>query len=216
MRNKEDQFVDFLEKRIDFYRHCMVWAFILGLSAGGCIFCGEKIFPVPEPLGLPPIAINILLLFFIAITGIAAGSAYRRRIRLLKDCREKILLEFCNRRFFPGLAREGIITEMQALFAIMFILALVVVFIQYPVPKFPDFQGCSLVRMIPLAGFLGFCWISIWPERKNYLQDYLEGKSIPIRVHSNRPKFLETYRIESGDSRKGEISQLQRRSSLQP
>jgi len=216
MSNKEDQLVDFLERRIDFYRHCMVWTFVLGLLAGGCIFCGEMIFPVPEFLGFSSITGNVLLLFFITITGIAAGSSYRRRIRILKDCREKILMEFCNRRFFPGLAREGIITEMQALFAIMFLLALIVVCIQYPIPKFPAFLGCNLLRMIPLAGFLGLCWMSIWPDRKNPLRDFLEGQSIPIRIHSNRPKFLDTYRIESGDSRKGEVSQLQTRRSVQP
>ena len=179
------------------------------------VFCGEITFLVPGSTGLPLMAINVLICFFIAITGIATGSAYRRRIRFLKDCRDQILMEFCDRRFFPKLTREGIITEMQVLFGILFLLSMVIVCIQYPVPKMPAFLDNNLVRIIPIMGFLCLCWIPVWPDRKNPLRDFLEKENIPVRFLNNRPKFLDAYVIESQSLQRDELSRLNAKRSLQ-
>lgn len=213
MGNKEEQIVGSLEKRIEFYRHCMVWTFILGLLSGGSIFCGETVFLIPESFVFSPITIKVLFCSFIAMAGIATGSGYRRRIRLLKDCRDKILMELYNQRFFPNLAREGIITEMQVLFGILFLLSLVIVCIQYPVPKMPAFLDSNLVRMVPVLGFLGLFCISVWPERKDPIQDLLERQNIHISLGYNRTRFLQTYMINNGDSRKSGVSRLPRKRS---
>ena len=179
------------------------------------VFCGEITFLVPGSTGLPLMAINVLICFFIAITGIATGSAYRRRIRFLKDCRDQILMEFCDRRFFPKLTREGIITEMQVLFGILFLISMVIVCIQYPVPKMPAFLDNNLVRIIPIMGFLCLCWIPVWPDRKNPLRGFLEKENIPVRFLNNRPKFLDAYVIESQSLQRDELSRLNAKRSLQ-
>ena len=216
MGNKEDQIVDSLEKRIEFYRYCVVWTFILGLLSGGFIFCGKTTFLIPESSLLPPITVKVLFCFFIATIGIAAGSAYRRRIRLLKDCRDKILMELYHRRFFPNLAREGIITEIQVLFGILFLLSVMIVCIHYPLPKMPAFLESNLVKMIPVTGFLGLFWISVWPERKHPVQDLLERQDIPIRLNNNRTRFPQTYLISNGGSRRNGVSRLPTKRSIHP
>ncbi len=193
----------------------MVWTFILGLLSGMSVFCGKTTFLVPGSTDLPLPAINVLVCFIIALTGIATGSAYRRRIQFLKDCRDRVLMEFCDRRFFPKLTREGIITEMQVLFGILFLLSVAVFCIQYPVPKMPAFLDSNPVRIIPLTGFLCLCWIPVWPDRKNPLLDFLEKKNVPVRLRNNRPKLLQAYVIESQNLQRDELSRLNAKRSLQ-
>ena len=222
MEIKEERFVKSLENRINYYRHCMAWTFFMGFLAGVCIFCGETGFLISESPGLSPKVINMFFCFLIAITGITAGSAYRRRVRFLKDCRDKIQLEFSNRQFFPKPVREGIITEMQVLFGILFVLSAVICCIHYPVPKLPAFLDSDLIRMIPIMGFVGLCWISVCPERKNpfirvnSIQNFIEGQKIHISLRHSRPKIYPAYTMKGSELSKSSISQLRTNQSMQP
>lgn len=212
MNIKDEQLVTSLENRIDFYRRCAAWTFILGLLAGVCVFCGETTFFLREMSDSPPTVLKTLFCFLIATTGIAAGFAYRRRIRFLKDCRDKVLMEFSERQFFPKPVREGIITETQVLFGILFVLSVVITCTHYPVPKLPVFLDSNLMRMIPIIGFVGLCWISFCPERKNpfirihTIEDFLEGQKMHMPLRPSLPKNFQTYTIKSADLPEGKAS----------
>ena len=222
MEIKEEQLVISLENRIEFYRYSMAGIFILGLLSGVCIFCGEKAFLITESSDPSPKVLKILFCFLITIAGIATGCACRRRIRFLKDCRNKILMEFSNRQFFPKPVREGIITEIQVLFGILFIFSAVIACIHYPVPKLPAFLDSDLVRLIPIMGFVGLCWISVCPDRKNpfirvnSIQDFLEEQKIHIGLRQSRPKICQAYAIKGPDFSEGKVSQLHTNRSVHP
>ncbi len=220
MKIEEEQLVSSLENSIEFYRCSAVWTFILGLLAGVCIFCGKTTFLITGISGLSPKVVKILFCSLIAMTGIATGFACRYRIRFLKDCRDKILMEFSNRQFFPKPVREGIITEMQVLFAILFVFSTVITCIHYPVPKLPAFLDNDLIRMIPAMGFAALCWISVCPERKNpfirldSIQDFLDGQKIHLPGRQSRREIKRTYTMKNPDLPKGEVSQLHTKRSV--
>jgi hypothetical protein len=222
MKIEEEQLVASLENSIEFYRCSTVWTFILGLLAGVCIFCGETTFLITEISGLSLKVVKVLLCSLIALTGIATGFTCRHRIRSLKDCRDKILMEFSNRQFFPKPVREGIITEMQVLFVILFVFSIVIICIHYPVPKLPSFLDSDLVRIIPAMGFAALCWISVCPERKNpfirvdSIQDFLDGQKIRLPIRQTRRKISRTYTIKKPDLPKGKVSQMHTNRSVRP
>jgi len=200
MKEKKKNFIHYLDNRIGFYRYCMVGTFILGILAGTGILCGESTFVITEWSDLKQVGIKLFFCFLIAATGIATGSAYRRRILHLKEHRNKILLDSYNRQFFPKPAQEQIIMEVQALFGILFFLSAVIVCIHYPIPKLPDLLDCMLIRLIPVIGFVGLCWISVNLERKNSLirinplQDFLDNQQKRVRIQSNRRRVPPAYR----------------------
>ncbi|MBN2319187.1 MAG: hypothetical protein JXR49_08915 [Acidobacteria bacterium] len=131
-------------------------------------------------------------------------------------------MEFSNRPFFPKPVREGIITEMQVLFGILFVFSAVIACIHYPVPKLPAFLDSDLVRLIPIMGFVGLCWISVCPDRKNpfirvnSIQDFLEGQKIHIRFRHSRPKIYRAYAIKNPNLPEGKVSQLHTNRSAHP
>ena len=220
MKIEEEQLVASLENSIEFYRRSTVWTFVLGLLSGVCIFCGETTFLITEISGLSPKVVKVLLCSLIAMAGIATGFACRHRIRFLKDCRDKILMEFSNRQFFPKPIREGIITEMQVLFAILFVFSTVITCIHYPVPKLPAFLDSDLARMFPAMGFAALCWISLCPERKNpfirlhFIQGFLDGQKMRLPLSQSRRKISRTYMMKKRDLPKGGVPQLHTKRSV--
>lgn len=221
MQITEERLVPFLEKRIEFYRRCMAWTFILGLLTGVSVFCGERTVFVSRSSGISPVIIKNLFCFAITVTGITAGFAFRRRIGFLKSCREKVLLEFSDGRFFPKPARAGIITEMQVLFGIMFTLCILAACTQYPVPKLPVFLDSDPLRMLAIAGFIGMCSISVCPERRNplirinSLQGFLEEQKIRVPARQKRPEIYPTYAADNPDLQKSEVPPLYAKRSVQ-
>ena len=222
MKINEEQLVASLENSIEFYRRSTVWTFILGLMAGVCIFCGETTFLITEISGSSPKVGKILFCSLIAVTGVATGFTCRCRIRFLKDCRDKILMDFCNRQFFPKPVREGIITEMQVLFVILFVFSTVTICVHYPIPKLPAFLDSDLVRMIPTIGFAALCWISVCPERKNpfirvdSLQDFLDGQKVRLPLRQNLRKISRSYTVNRPDVPKSNVPQLRTKRSVHP
>ncbi|MBN2243407.1 MAG: hypothetical protein JW793_12030 [Acidobacteria bacterium] len=185
---KEEQLVRFLEKRIEFYRRCMAWAFIMGLLAGVDIFCGERTFSLYKASGPEPVFTKFLLCFFIATAGIAAGFACRRRTGFLKGCLDKVSRDFGERHYNPKPAPGGIITEMQVLFGMMLVFSAGIAVTGYPVPVLPSFLDSDLLRIMLLSSFVGVCWLSVRPDRKNSpirtrsLQNFLQRQKAPFSL----------------------------------
>ena len=104
---------------------------------------------------------KVLFCFLVAATGISTGSAYRRRIRLLREHLNVLLSDSRNQKPYRKPVRDHFIAEIQVLFGMLFLLAAASVCIQYPVPSLPCLPGSNLVRLALIAGFLVLCRISV-------------------------------------------------------
>jgi hypothetical protein len=183
MKVGKNNIVESLEKRIQYYRRCMAGTFILGILAGLSILCTKSLIAVTGWSGAQQIYVKIFFCFLIAATGIATGSAYRRRIRLLRVHRNKLLSDAWDQRSFTRPVQEQFITEMQALFGILFFLAVASLYIQCPTLKLPILLDCNLARLALIVGFLLLCRISLRLERKdplislNPVEDYVKWQA---------------------------------------
>ena len=203
MKVGKNHIVESLEKRIRYYRRCMAGTFILGILAGLSILCTKSLIAVTEWSGLRQIYVKIFFCFLIAATGIATGSAYRRRIRLLRVRRNKLLSDARGQQPFTNPIREQFITEVQALFGMLFFLATASLYIHCPTLKLPFLLDCNLARLALIVGFLLLCRISLRMERKdplfslNPVQDYVNGMKSRGGVHKSRQDYPQAY-IEAG------------------
>jgi len=213
MKTNKNHIVKSLENRIGYYRRCMVGTFILGLLAGVSILCGKSLFVITGWSNLQQISIKVFFCFLIATTGIATGSAYRRRIRLLKEHRARLMSDSLNQQSFTKPFQEQIITEIQALFGILFFLAAAITCIQYPIPNLPYLFDSNLVRLVLIIGFAVLCWISVTLERKNPLtclnplQDFVERQQNRDPVVGNQLGIQPSYITMSQDLQKRGASQ---------
>jgi hypothetical protein len=188
MKVGKNHIVESLEKRIQYYRRCMAGTFLLGILAGLSILCTKSLIAVTGWSGLQQIYVKIFFCFLIAATGIATGSAYRRRISLLRVHRNKLLSDTSNQRSFTKPVQEQFITEMQALFGILFFLAVASLYIQCPTLELPCLLDCNLARLALIVGFLLLCRISLRLERKdplfslNPVQDYVKKQARRIKT----------------------------------
>jgi hypothetical protein len=221
MKIGKNQIVKSVEKRIQYYQRCMAGTFILGILAGLSILCTKSLIAVTAWSGLQQIYVKIFFCFLIAATGIATGSAYRRRIRLLRVHRHKLLSDTRGQQPFTKPVREQFITEIQALFGMLFFLAAASLYIHCPILKLPFLLDCNLARLALIVGFLLLCRISLGLERKdplfslNPVQDYVKGLKSRGRVHRSRQDYPRAY-IEAGrDFRKKESTQTPENRSAQ-
>ena len=196
-----------LEKRIRYYRRCMAGTFILGILAGLSILCTKSLIAVTGWTGLSQIYVKIFFCFLIAATGIATGSAYRRRIRLLRVQRNKLLSDSYGQQPFTKPVPEQFITEIQALFGMLFFLAVASLYIQYPTMKLPFLLDCNLARLALIVGFLFLCRISLKLERKdplvslNPVQDYVKMQKGGGRAYKSLPDYPQAYTEAGRDFR---------------
>ncbi|MEJ2111016.1 MAG: hypothetical protein P8Z37_14125 [Acidobacteriota bacterium] len=161
MKVNKQNIIMYLDRRIGLYRRCMVGIFILGLLAGASIVCGKSAFIVQGMSTAEQAEINVFLCFSIALTGIATGSAYRRRIRHLNEHRDRILLYHKRRPAAEKTVRDQIVLEIQGLFAMLFVLAAVICGVQYPIPEIPQLLDNTPMRILLLAGFIILCWVPV-------------------------------------------------------
>jgi len=188
MATRKKSVADYLENKIQFYRYCTIVAFILGLLAGAGILCGDScLFSIGFP-GRYLALTKCALCFLISLSGIVAASAYRSRIRYAVERCNKILLYSDNGEAFPKPVREQSILEVQVLFGIMFVLAMVACCVNYPLPGLPDYLDLPLIRLLPLVGFFLFCWISTKLEKKNSLIG-LNSIEDFIRLHQKQARI---------------------------
>lgn len=199
MKAEKDLSLKSLNNRITYYRRCMIGTFILGLLAGVSILCGKSCFEITGWSNLQLISIKVLICFLIAATGIATGSVYRRRIGILKENRERLVSDSVDPKTFAKPHREQIITEIQALFGILFVLAASITCVQYPIPNLPYLFDSNLVRLVLVIGFAVLCWISITLERKNPLsclnplRDFVEKEQSRVPVVRDRSEIPSAY-----------------------
>lgn len=204
MKVNKQNIIKYLDSRIGFYRRCMVGIFILGSLAGASIICGKSAFLVEGISEAKQAEVNIFLCFSIALTGIATGSAYRRRIRHLKQHRDKILLYHKHGPSAPRPVRDQIVLEIQSLFGILFVLAVVVCGVQYPIPELPQLLDNTPMRIVLLVGFIILCWAPVRLGNKksaiklNPIQDFVEKHQKQARV-KNYSTNLSRERFVPGD-----------------
>ena len=108
---------------------------------------------------------------------------------------------------------------MQALFGILFFLAVASLYIQCPTLKLPFLLDCNLTRMALIVGFLLLCRISLRLERKdplvslNPVQDYVKRQAGRIKTDGSYPLAY----IEAGQGfRETGSAQIQENRFTQP
>lgn len=221
MQSRKKTFIELLENRIALYRRCMVGTFVLGLAAGISILCGKSTFILTEWSGYQQISLKVFSCFLIVVTGIATGSAYRRRIRHVKAHQDKIRSSRNDNQNTPKDNGEPIITEIQALFGILFVLVVIGSCLRYPIPNLPSLLDGNLVRLFPIIGFVALCWVSVSIGRKhslirlNLLQDFLESQQKRVRIENNRKTPHPYISLDRG-IRKGGVPQVHTNQPMQP
>jgi hypothetical protein len=98
----------------------------------------------------------------------------------LKERRNRIWMYSDNGSSFPEPVRDHMVMEIQVLFGMLFVLAVAICCVGYPVPKIPVFLDTVPLRLVPILSFAVLCWAAIRAGRKpsavsrNSLQGFIE------------------------------------------
>lgn len=190
MTIKQQRVSDYLEGRIQVYRYCTAVVFVLGLLAGAGVLCGGLPLLSPEFPHRYQDLTKIVLCFAISLSGILAAAVYRNQIAYIMERRDRILLNPDSRPAFAKPAREQCILEVQVLFGMMAVLAVVVCCIDYPVPGLPPILDLPPLRLALLGGFFIFCWVSTRLEKNNIAASFNSVEDF-LRRHQKQARIRE-------------------------
>jgi len=106
-----------------FYRKRSGQVFFVSVSFEIAILAGGRQLP-PHDIWtwLPSLTITFLF-YTVAAAGVILGSEYRRRIRIIKNNRQKTIAGFSVQKPFPT-DQEQVISEIQVLYVVLISLSL--------------------------------------------------------------------------------------------
>jgi hypothetical protein len=117
-----DTVLQALDREVDFYRKRAGQIFFFSLLIEVLILAGREKVLLPETWPLMQPSTYSALFIAVAAIGIALGSEYRRRIRILKDSRVEILERKKYRNVYPSEQEQGL-SEIQVLYVVLVFLS---------------------------------------------------------------------------------------------
>lgn len=117
-----DTVLQALDREVDFYRKRAGQIFFFSLLVEVLILAGREKVLLPETWPLMQAFTYSVLFIAVAAIGIALGSEYRRRIRILKDSRMEILEMKKYLNVYPSEHEQGL-SEIQVLYVVLVFLS---------------------------------------------------------------------------------------------